>query len=104
MITAFTIGHTESYNQALAEAPDECFKLGETEEYQGGWIWHSAKEATAFLFSEGFLKVDWGDGLPRDPTKFSVYKVLLVNGWHDVTEVPGQDKIYHLKVDSKFTK
>jgi len=104
MIVAFTIGHTESYNKALAEDPDHCFKLGETEDYQGGWIWKTAKEAAAFIFSKEFLAVDWGDGLPRDPKKFSVYKVYLVNGWDDVTPVPGQDGIYHLKVDSKFSK
>jgi len=104
MIIAFTIGHTESYNQALANDPDNCYKLGETEDYWGGWIWKTAKEATNFLFSEKFLAVDWGDGLPRDPNKFSVYKVYLVNGWEDVTPVPGQDGVLHLKVDSKFSK
>lgn len=104
MIIAYTIGHTESYNKALAENPDECFKLGETEDYQGGWIWKKAKDAAEFLFSKEFLAVDWGDGKPRDPKNFSVYKVQLSNGWADVTPVPGQDNIYHLLVDSKFTK
>lgn len=104
MIVAYTIGHTESYNKALSEDPEHCFKLGETEDYQGGWIWETAKEAAAFIFSEGFLAVDWGDGKSRDPKNFSVYKVQLYNGWDDVTKVPGKDGIYHLKIDSKFTK
>jgi hypothetical protein len=104
VITAYTIGHTESYNKALVEDPDNCFKLGETEEYQGGWIWKTAKAAAEFIFSDEFLAVDWGDGLPRDPKKFSVYKVQLSNGWDDVTPVPGHDGIHHLKVDSRFTR
>lgn len=104
MIVAFTIGHTGSYNKALAEDPDNCFKLGESKDYQGGWIWKTAKEATAFIYSKDFLEVDWGDGKPRDPINFSVFKVFLTNGWEDVTAVPGKDKIYHLKIDSRFSK
>lgn len=104
MIIVYTIGNTESYNKALAEEPDKCFKLGESKEYQGGWIWKTAKEATAFIYSQDFLNVDWGDGQRRDPQKFSVYKVFLANGWDDVTPVPGKDGIYHLKIDSKFSK
>lgn len=104
MIIAYTIGHTNSYNTALANDPDNCFKLGETEDYQGGWIWKTAKEATSFIFSKEFLEVDWGDGQPRAPENFLVYKVYLVNGWDDVTPVPGKDGIYHLRVDSRFSK
>jgi hypothetical protein len=104
MIVAYTIGHTDSYNKALVEHPDECFKLGETKDYQGGWIWKTSKEAAAFIYSQAFLDVDWGDGQKRDPKKFSVYKVTLANGWSDVTPVPGKDGIFHLKIDSKFSK
>ena len=104
MIVAFTIGHTDSYNKALTDHPDDCFKLGETKDYQGGWIWKTAKEAASFIYSQGFLDVDWGDGQKRDPKKFSVYKVMLANGWNDVTPVPGKDGIFHLKIDSKFSK
>lgn len=104
MITAYTIGHTDSYNKALAEHPDECFKLGESKDYQGGWIWKTAKEATAFIFSKQFLTIDWGDSQPRNPEKFSVFKVFLTNGWDDVSTVPGINGVFHLKIDSKFAK
>ena len=101
-IICFTVGHTDSYNKALLDDPEKCFKLGVTKDYQGGWIWKTAKEAEAFIFSKEFLSVDWGDGKSRDPQKFSVYKVLLVNGWDDVNAVVGKDNTYHLLVDSRF--
>lgn len=104
MIIAFTIGHTNSYNKALIDHPDDCFKLGETKDYQGGWIWKTAKEATKFIYSKAFLEVDWGDGEARDPNNFSVYKVYLANGWEDVTQVPGKDGIFHLKINSRFSR
>jgi hypothetical protein len=99
MIVAYTLGKTESYDQALAtEPPEKCVKM------EGGWIWRSVEEAEAFLWSEDFLKVDWGDNILRPPEKFSVYKIELVNGWQDVSPIPGKDGIYHLLVNSRFYK
>lgn len=103
MIIAFTIGHTKSYNKALADDSHNCFKTGRREDYEGGWIWKTAEEADDFIKSTEFMNVDWGDGNPRNPNDFSVFKVILVNGWEkDVSAIPGKDNIFHLLVDSKF--
>jgi hypothetical protein len=105
MIVAFTIGHTGSYDKLLAEGPPErCQKMGAHDDYEGGYIWKTAEEAEAFIHSQAFLDLDWGDGLLRPPENFSVYKVELVNGWQDVSPVPGKDGIYHLLVNSRFYK
>lgn len=101
----YTIGHTGSYNETLKSSPNETYKMGKRDDYDGGWIWKTAEEAQAFIDSPAFLKVDWGDNLPRHPEKFSVYKVQLPNGWDkDVSPVPGEDGIYNLLTDSKFFK
>jgi hypothetical protein len=98
-VIAYTIGHTKSYNQALKEDPNDCFKVGRTFDYQGGWVWKTKEEAQAFIVSEDFLKVDWGDCKPRDPKNFSVYGLVLANGWDkDVIE----EEHNYLLHDSKF--
>jgi hypothetical protein len=105
MIVAFTIGHTRSYDKCLAEVPPEqCLKVGAHDDYEGGWIWKTASEAHDFIFSQAFLDLDWGDDLLRPPENFSVYKVELVNGWDDVSPIPGKDGVYHLLVNSRFYK
>lgn len=105
MITAYTIGHTESYYNVLKSAPNDAYKMGKREgTYDGGWIWKTAEEAKAFIDSHVFLKVEWGDNKPRAAKDFSVFKVELINGWDDVSPVPGEDGVYHLLVDSKFSK
>lgn len=104
MIIAHTIGHTTSYEQCLKSSPDRAYKMGQHEDYEGGWIWKTAEEAEIFINSPAFLKVNWGDGKSRDPKDFSVFKVELVNGWDDVSAIPGEDGVYNLLVDSKFSK
>lgn len=104
MIIAFTVGNTSSYDRSLAEDLEHCFKLGKRDDYDGGWIWKNAEEAEAFIQSPEFLKINWGDDIPRPPEKFSVYKVELVNGWNDVSPIPGEDGIYNLLIDSRFYK
>lgn len=104
MIIAFTIGNTQSYDQALSEESGICKKLGKCHDYDGGWIWKTSEEAAAFIHSSDFLKINWGDDLPRPPEKFSVYKVELVNDWDDVSPIPGKDGIYNLLVDSRILK
>lgn len=104
MIVAFTIGHTKSYNEALNNDPEHAYKLGATKDYEGGWIWKTAEEAQNFIQSDAFHKIDWGDGRSRNPVNFSVYKVLLVNGWKDVSSIPRENKIFNLLVDSRFIK
>lgn len=105
MIVAFTIGHTKNYDKILTEyLPEECRKLGAQDDYEGGWIWKTAEEAEAFIHSEAFLKLDWGDDIPRPAEAFSVYKVELVNGEQDISPIPGKGGIYHLLVNSRFYK
>lgn len=101
---AYTLGHTKSYDQVLIDDPENCRKIGKTADYEGGWVWQTVADARKFLWSEDFLRVDWGDDIPRPPEKFSVYKILLPNGWElDTTTIPGRDGVHHLLVDSPFT-
>ena len=106
----YTVGHTKNYDATLeayrlaveANNPPSFppLKVGRTFDYAGGWVWRTVEEARAFLASPKFLLVDWGDGLPRDPSKFSVYCVHLENGWEkDVIQGSGWS---HLLRDSKF--
>lgn len=83
MIIAFTIGHTRSYDQGLLENP-QLTKLGKTEDYNGGWVWKNVEEAWSFIWSQDFLKVDWGDGKPRNPENFSVFG-LMFSSWEEDT-------------------
>lgn len=103
-IIAFTIGNTKSYDKALLTDPDNCRKVGKCDDYEGGYIWKTEKEALDFIWSEEFLKIDWGDNLTRPPEKFSVYKVELANGWDDVSPIPGKDGVLCLLTDSRFYK
>jgi hypothetical protein len=77
---AYTIGNTVSYDQALNTDPDSR-KIGKNENYQGGIVFKTAKDALDYLWSEDFLKIDWGDNIPRPPEIFSIYKILLHNNW-----------------------
>lgn len=97
MITAFTIGHTKSYNQGLLENP-HLTKIGKTEDYDGGWVWKTVEEAQAFIWSQDFLKIDWGDGKPRDPENFSVFGLIL-SSWEDTYLINEQR---HLLCDAKL--
>lgn len=102
MIEVYTIGNTSSYDKSIAEDSDNCFKLGKSENYEGGWIWKNPDEAINFINSKEFLNVNWGDGKPRNPERFSVYCVII-KSWNDVS-MPDKDGIYHLLIDSKFYK
>jgi hypothetical protein len=100
----YTIGNTESYESVLKSTPGDAYKVGKRDDYEGGWIWETPEKAQTFIDSPAFLKVEWGDNKPRAPQNFSVYKVELVNGWKDISPVPGEDGVYNLLVDSKFSK
>lgn len=67
---AYTIGHTKNYDRALAEG--ENSKLGQTIDYEGGWIWRTAEEAITFLREQ--LLMEQPQWNPKD---FSVYTILL---------------------------
>ncbi len=101
---AYTIGHTRSYDEALEKDPDNAFKLGKTEDYQGGCVFKTLKEALEFLESSHFHDINWGDGKPRDPKNFSVYGLHLVNGYEDISEFDPVAKHHYLLIDSKFSK
>lgn len=98
---AFTIGHKNNYDKALADEPT-VYKIGRSEDYEGGWVWKNESEAWNFIKSDSFLKVDWGDGKSRNPNDFSVYKVKLPNSWEkDVIE---SDKTNYLLVNAEIIK
>lgn len=103
MQVAYTLGHTASYNQSI-ESPKGATKLGSCEDYDGGWIWKTIKEADNFRKSDKFLKINWGDDTPRPPEKFSVFEVHLINGWQDISKEPNEDGAYTLLVDSRLAK
>lgn len=99
-IIGFTLGSTKSYNSAL-ETNSEVKKSGKSDNYDGGWIWKSQKEALKFLYSDDFSKVDWGDGNSRDPNNFSVYGVII-NDWEQDTYLSNKDRQRHLLIDAKI--
>lgn len=102
MAIAYTIGHTQSYKTAIKDNPKNCLKLGKNKDYAGGWIWKTSKEAEEFLDSLEFMEVKWEDGKSRNPRKFSVFKVILANGFEkDTAPIPGTNR-FNLLVDSKF--
>jgi len=100
MIIAFTLGSTKNYNESLL-ADRETKKCGKSEDYDGGWVWKSEKEAIEFLHSSDFLKVDWGDGKSRNPNNFSVYGVII-NNWEKDTYCSDKDNQFHLLIDAKI--
>ena len=101
---AFTIGNTKSYEEAFRNHPNDAFKLGKTDDYEGGFIWKTAAEAEDFIRSPAFLKIDWGDGRPRLPEDFSVFRVFLANGYEDISAVPNEDGAHYLLVNSRFDR
>lgn len=89
---AFTIGSTKSYD-ALFEAEHPAFKLGQRADYEGGWVWKTAKEADVFRLSMS----------ETDPAKFSVYAILLPDDWEtDVSAAPASDGVHRLLNDARI--
>lgn len=101
---AFTIGRTTSYTKAL-EDPRGCWKLGYrdsceeySEEYPGGCVWASWIEADTFR-RERIQEMD----LNWKSEDFSVYKILLPNGWSkDVSHQQKHLGYSNLLIDSKI--
>lgn len=101
---AYTIGCTKSYNEGFQTDPD-MKKIGRSENYEGGCVWRTKEEAQAFIWSDEFLKIDWGDGKPRYPENFSVYGLILSSWEEDVDSIRRDDNKYHLLLnDSKLFK
>jgi hypothetical protein len=94
--TAYTIGHTLSYDEGLAsKGLKKKGAYGPTpskpDGYAGGWCWLTFNEADAFR-RNCLCEFD------RVAGDFSVYELELPNGWGQDTR-PG-DGCYHLLVDA----
>lgn len=96
---AFTVGYTPSYDEGLLTGKGNT-KMGQTPDYEGGWIWRTAEDARAWLHRpEGFTI----DGVTRDPNEFSVYQLDLPNGWaEDASTKPGPDGAHLLLHDARI--
>jgi hypothetical protein len=84
MNNAFTLGHTESYNESLSK-PEPVTKLGRYQEengdvYEGGIVFRTKEDAESYLKEH-----------PELP--WSVYGLVLPNGWEqDVRQpLPGEN-------------
>lgn len=88
---AYTLGHTESYDQALREGPVK--KSGKKDGYEGGWVFKTAEEAEEFN-----KRTQKGKG-------YSVYGLILPNSWEeDVSENPAEDGIHTLLNSAMIVK
>lgn len=83
-IDAYTIGYEPSYEKALRENP-RVAKVGKQEGYGGGIVWKTANNAATFLVAPEWDEIDWGDGKPRDASKFRVYGLELQGDWNSDT-------------------
>jgi hypothetical protein len=73
--TAYTIGYTPGYDEALARDP-LVNKTGRREGYAGGIVWRKSHEALNWIGSPGFEAV-----FPNRADEFSVYELLLPTDW-----------------------
>jgi hypothetical protein len=99
---AYTVGFTTSYDQALAEE-EPPYKIGRNEEYDGGWVWKTAKDAYTWLHkTDGFVI----EGTIRNPDQFSVYLLELPSNWEaDVSPRPHpDDHVHRLLNDSRIVR
>lgn len=72
--TAYTVGAEAAYDQNLIDYPEDGgSKLGQTEDYEGGWVWKTPEEAKEFAAT-------LDDGQP-----FAVYELKLPSGWEEDT-------------------
>jgi len=80
---AYTIGNHLNYDP-LFTGDTHPSKVGRTEDYGGGWVWHSREAAQTFIDSTD----------PPFPAK--VYGLLLPQGWdYDVSPEPDPDDGVH---------
>lgn len=95
---AYTIGNTKSYNLALKN-DSNIKKLGKSDDYIGGIVWKTIKEARDFLKSPKFLQIKWEDSLQRDPNNFSIYGLVIKNWETSTYKLGDQD---YLLCDTKL--
>jgi len=93
--TAYTIGFTKSYDQALANEKN-VRKCGMRDDYPGGWVWKSFEEADNFrLNAIPIVEPEWV------PEESSVYEIKLPNGFNqDISPTPGEDGVHNLINDA----
>lgn len=92
MKIAYTIGNVSSYDKAL-DTGDEVVKLGKTDNYSGGYVWQTAKEAQNFIDADNIII----DGIKRDKDKFAVYELRLNDSWdRDVSLEVDEDGVHNL--------
>jgi hypothetical protein len=88
---AYTIGRTSSYERAFEEVNGLAL-----EKCVGGWVWPTTSEARTFM--ERNKGRDFGFLL--EPSAFSVYGLILPNGWDkDVSEQPDESGAHVLLKD-----
>lgn len=99
---AFTVGYAEGYDDRLANPPEEgCWKIGQHDDYRGGWVWAESGAAAEFLTSPEFASSFSG----RDPKEFAVYRLELTTAWDvDVFPEPDEDGVYHLRNDARLVE
>lgn len=92
--TAYTIGFSEAYDSYLLENPDNVKKLGERQDYEGGYVWLEILEAKKFLETSSLQD------------KFSIYELKLPNGKEmDISKEPSKtDGVHRLINDSLIIK
>ncbi len=102
--SAFTVGRTTSYEETLGQpnAKKLGLRLDWDPPYHGGWVWRTKEEAQKFLDSGRIEEVSD----LKDPATFSVYGLLLPNGWDtDVSKEPDpSDGVYRLLNDATYVK
>ena len=91
---AYTVGAERSYDEDLAGGdPALNTKMGRRDDYEGGWVWHTANEAMDAI--EKHKNDLMGN------KKYAVYELALPNGWDvNVSPQPGPDGIYLLMNDA----
>lgn len=88
----YTIGHTKNYLEAFETDPN-LKKLGQTDDYPGGSVWKTRKEAENFLSRDSVYNYDKG---------YSVFGVLA--DWETQTEENDEEEYNNLLVTSKLVK
>jgi hypothetical protein len=92
MNIAYTIGMESSYDKALEEILF-VYKLGKTDDYEGGWVWRTPDEIPNFIKNNPL------------PWQGAIYQLELPEIWEKcVSENPAEDGVHRLLVDAHIFK
>lgn len=89
---AFTVGHTESYEQCFRTQP-KVTKIGPrpADGYEGGYVFRTREAAQGFIDENGH--------------PYSVYGLVLPTGWEvDVSAEPHADGVHRLLRDAEVVR